>query len=80
MTPEIHDQYERLKVLTDMMVPTLALADFEAFDLEKMRNDFRPWANGTLGIIAALDMGVKDLRKSEENLTCDKGYRLYFRT
>jgi hypothetical protein len=67
MTPLIHSQYEKLKMLCDMLSPTLFV--FPNDELEKMVEDFRPWANGTLGIIAMQKMGVEDLQKSEENLS-----------
>ncbi len=67
MTPEIHNQYNKLKIYTDMLVGILLVADQK--ELEKMADDFRPWANGTLGIIAMQNMGIQDLHKSEENLS-----------
>lgn len=67
MTPEIHLQYKKLKAIVDMLSPLLYLYPTE--ELEKMADDFRPWANGTLGIIAMQNMGIQDLHKSEENLS-----------
>ena len=67
MTPEIHFQYDKLKTLVDIIYPLLLLYPSE--ELEKMADDFRPWANGTLGIIAMQNMGIQDLHKSEENLS-----------
>lgn len=67
MTPEIHKKYNDLKTLTDMLVPTLALVDL--MGLADFEEKARPFADGTMGIIAAHSMSLNDLKKTEDNLT-----------
>lgn len=66
MTPKIHEEYQRLKIFTDMMIPVLLMIDAAA--LEKFENDARVWANGTMSPIAAHSMSIQDMMTSEKNL------------
>lgn len=67
MTPEIHANFKTLKMISDMLIPALEVA--KVFDLKRIEEEMRPWANGTLGIIAMQSMGIRDLQLSEKNLT-----------
>lgn len=68
MTEEIRQQYQKLQLAIEMFGPALNVTT-QLLDLEQFENAARPYANGTMGIIALQFMGVQDLKTTEKNLT-----------
>ena len=65
MTPEIHDQYNFLKTITEMLAPTLELWEMKRANFEREAPKF---AYGTMAAILPHFMSITDMRTSEENL------------
>ncbi len=67
MTPEIHKKYDALKLVTEMLIPTLMV--FEKLDLDNFPDEARHFADGTMSAILPHFMSIQDMNTSQKNLS-----------
>lgn len=65
MTPEIHEMYGTLKLLSNSMAPALELWERQRKEFEEKA---RVFADGTLDAVLPHSMSITDMRRSQDNL------------
>lgn len=65
MTPEIHEQYGKLRLCTDAIAPILQLWEVER---EAFEEKARIYANGTMDAVLPHFMSITEMRVSQKNL------------